>query len=82
VTWEDPDEFRRLPGYLRGATGRIVGQCGVWRHPRGHGSAAEPSEPEPVYTVEFSLTDVFGGSCGGGRVYTDLWLRYLRPAPD
>lgn len=80
MTCADPDEFRRLPGYLRGATGTVVSLCGVWRHPGDYRSGAAPSEPEPVYTVEFSLSDVFGSAYGGGRVFTDLWLRYLEPA--
>ncbi len=74
----DPDEFRRLPGYLRGATGEVVAQCGLWPHPVGR-RRERPGEPEPVYTVQFDVATLFGHGHGEARVLADLWLRYLEP---
>jgi hypothetical protein len=84
VTSSDPDEFRRVPSYLRGCTGEVVALCGEWRHPVVRRGAPAPDslsdrEREPVFTVAFALSDVFGEQCGSAKVYADLWLRYLEP---
>ncbi len=78
----DPDEFRRVPAYLRGATGEVVAECGLWPPPAGRHHHDQPREPEPVYTVQFEMADIFGRKHGDARIYADLWLRYLEPVRE
>ena len=73
----DPDEFRRVPGYLRGQVGVVVGECGEKPLPVGYGSGEVLREPEPVLTVRFAAADVFGSTGAGAHIHADLWLSYL-----
>ena len=81
VSRADPDEFRRVPGYLRGQVGVVVDECGDRPLPVGHGAGEVLRDPEPVVTVRFAVADVFGpagGDTGGGaHVHADLWLSNL-----
>ncbi len=77
----DPDEFRRVPGYLRGQVGVVVGECGDRPRPVGHGAAAGPREPEPVLTVRFDAARVFGPPAAGSSLHADLWLGDLEVLP-
>ena len=77
VSRADPDEFRRVPGYLRGHVGVVVGECGDRPLPVGHGAGEVPREPEPVLTVRFRATEVFGATGEGVHVHADLWLSDL-----
>jgi nitrile hydratase len=74
VSAVDPDEFRRVPGYLRGQVGVVVGECGDRPRPVGHGAAEVPREPEPVLTVRFDAVRVFGPAGAGTSLHADLWL--------
>ena len=71
----DPPHHTRLPRYARGAVGTVVELTG-W-HPladdRARGMAAAP---EPVYTVRFPATELFGE--GDHSVTVDLWESYLQ----
>jgi nitrile hydratase subunit beta len=72
VSRADPDEFRRVPGYLRGHVGVVVGECGD--RPRPAGFRGVPGDPEPVLTVRFSAVEVFGATGEGASLHADLWL--------
>jgi nitrile hydratase len=66
-----------LPRYARGAAGTVVEMQG--RHPLPDlRSRCLPAEPEPVYTVAFAASELFGK--GDHTVTVDLWQSYLRPA--
>lgn len=70
-----PASHHRCPRYLRGAAGEVERICGTDAHP-GDG------RPEPVYTVRFTSTDLFGPpdpdrDAPPHRLYIDLWERYL-----
>ena len=76
VSAADPDEFRRVPGYLRGQVGVVVGECGD--KPLPVGRARRPKgDPEPVLTVRFDAASVFGATGAGSYLHADLWLSYV-----
>jgi nitrile hydratase subunit beta len=75
VSRVDPDEFRRVPGYLRGHVGVVVGECGDRPVPAGFRGV--PGDPEPVLTVRFAAAAVFGATGEGAHVHADLWLTDL-----
>jgi nitrile hydratase len=75
VSRADPDAFRRVPGYLRGHVGVVVGECGD--RPRPAGFRGVPGDPEPVLTVRFPAAEVFGATGEGAHVHADLWLTDL-----
>ena len=77
VSSVDPDEFRRVPGYLRGQVGVVVGECGDKPLPVGHGVGEVFREPEPVLTVRFEAERVFGATGAGTYLHADLWLSNL-----
>ncbi len=78
VSPADPDEFRRVPGYLRGQVGVVVGECGD--RPRPAGFRGTPGGAEPVLTVRFAADDVFGATGAGAHLHADLWLGDLEDA--
>lgn len=73
----DPDEFRRVPGYLRGQVGVVVAHRGDRPLPAGHAAREVPREPEPVLTVRFDAARVFGPTGDGARLHADLWASDL-----
>lgn len=75
VSLGDPDEFRRVPRYLRGHVGVVVGECGD--RPLPAGFRGVPGAPEPVLTVRFGAADVFGATGEGAALHADLWLTDL-----
>ena len=77
----DPDEFRRVPGYLRGQVGVVVGECGDKPLPVGHGVGEVLRAPEPVLTVRFDAGEVFGATGAGSYLHADLWLSNLEEVP-
>jgi nitrile hydratase subunit beta len=77
VTADDPDEFRRVPGYLRGQLGGVVAECGERPLPVGHGAREVFRDPEPVLTVRFDGGQLFGETGTGTHVHADLWLTNL-----
>ncbi len=77
VSAADPDEFRRVPGYLRGQVGRVVGECGEKPLPVGYGAGEADRSPEPVLTVRFDAARVFGPTGAGAALHADLWLSNL-----
>lgn len=77
----DPEEFRRVPGYLRGQVGVVVAECGTRPLPVGHGAREELRDPEPVLTVRFDAADVFGPPGDGSSLHADLWVSHLEVVP-
>ena len=77
VSADDPDEFRRVPGYLRGQVGVVVGECGSKPLPVGFGVGEAFREPEPVLTVRFDAAQVFGSTGAGSHLHADLWVSNL-----
>jgi nitrile hydratase len=69
----DPDGHTRLPRYVRGHVGEVVGVRGPWALPdlvvRG------VTRREPVYAVRFAAAELWGA--GSHSVTLDLWESYL-----
>jgi nitrile hydratase len=67
----------RLPGYLRGKTGVIERYNGYYDI-HDHERSDEPQPPaEPLYSVGFDSTDVWGEQAEPGRIVADLTESYL-----
>jgi nitrile hydratase len=70
----EPDKHHRVPRYVRGVVGTIDAVCGQ------HHVSGLPDQPiEPLYTVRFSSTDVWGPSSTEPpfAVFVDLWQSRL-----
>ena len=81
VSAADPDEFRRVPGYLRGHVGVVVAECGDRPLPVGYGQGEAFRAAEPVLTVRFDAEQVFGATGAGSHLHADLWLSNLEEVP-
>ena len=75
----DPPHHCRLPRYVRGARGVVVESQGS--HPLPDDRARGlPTVPEPVYTVRFRASELFGR--GDHAVTVDIWESHLSPVPE
>lgn len=71
----------RLPGYIAGHTGRILALRGFFPQNDTLAMTGE-IRPEPLYTVAFSATELWGrGADPRDSVTCEAWESYLRPAP-
>jgi hypothetical protein len=77
TTREDPPHHTRVPRYIRGAVGVIVEPQGEHPLPDNR-SRGIPTDPEPVYTVVFPASELFGD--GDHRVTVDVWATHLEEA--
>ncbi len=69
----------RIPGYVRGKTGVVVGKSPVSPFPDA--SAHAMAAPlEPTYQLRFLSGDLWPGNCESSHVYVDLFQSYLEPA--
>ncbi|MDX2378914.1 MAG: nitrile hydratase subunit beta [Acidimicrobiia bacterium] len=76
-----PPIHHRCPRYVRGATGTVERVVGGDIVPAPPGS---DRVVEPIYTIEFSASELFGEADheqGSHTVLIDLFERYLEPAP-
>jgi nitrile hydratase len=73
----DPPHHTRLPRYARGAAGTVTDLLGSYPLP-DRSARRLAAEPEPVYAVAFTATELFGE--GDHTVTIDLWESYLQPA--
>ena len=71
----DPDHHTRVPGYVRGHTGRVVVALGRWQLPDDSARGITPPRIETCYAVRFSAADLWG--TGDHTVTVDLWESYL-----
>lgn len=71
-----PTGHTRLPAYVRGHPGEIVGYHGV--QALDDATAHDLNIAEPLYTVRFQLSDLFPERAGcSDRVHLDLWESHL-----
>ncbi|BCH61978.1 SH3-like domain-containing protein [Agrobacterium vitis] len=73
----NPTTHTRLPRYVRGKTGTIMMDHGVFVTPDtvAHGLG---EHPQHLYNVVFSGDELWGGNASAkDKVYIDLWDDYL-----
>jgi nitrile hydratase len=66
----------RMPGYIRGKTGVVVGESPVYPFPDAHAHAVE-AEDEPTYDVRFRSEDLWSNSADTALVHVGVFQSYL-----
>ena len=74
-----PPTHTRCPRYVRGRTGVIERDHGVFIFPDTH-AHGQGLKPQHVYAVRFEAEELWGSANQGGAVYVDLWDDYLELA--
>ena len=76
----NPLGHTRVPRYIRGRSGTIERDHGVFIFPDTH-AAGTGKSPQHVYSVRFEAREVWGpDSASSDAIYIDLWDDYLDPA--
>ncbi len=75
----NPSGHTRLPRYVRGKTGVIVRDWGVFVFPDTNAHHAG-TKPQHCYSVSFDARELWGKPANSReRLYIDLWEDYLEP---
>ena len=71
----------RMPGYIRGKTGVVVGVSPAYPYPdaHAHGVAAEA---EPTYDVRFRSADLWPEDAEEALIHVSVFESYLETCPD
>lgn len=69
----------RMPGYIRGRTGTVVGESPAYPFPDAHAHALE-SQDEPTYDVRFRSQDLWPNSADAALVHVGVFQSYLEHA--
>ncbi len=69
----------RMPGYIRGTTGVVVGVSPAYPFPDAHAHGV-PSEDEPTFDVRFRSEDLWPGSADPALVHVGVFQSYLERA--
>ena len=81
VRVDSPSGHYRTPTYIQGKTGVVVDSCGRFRNPESlaHGGSGLPEQP--LYRVEFALTEVWDRYQGsrGDKIVVDIYEHWLDP---
>jgi nitrile hydratase len=76
----NPEGHTRLPRYVRGRTGTIARDHGVYVFPDTN-ALFLGEKPQHVYSVRFAARELWGDAASPrDAVYLDLWDDYLEPA--
>ncbi len=77
-----PRGHTRQPRYVRGRTGTVVEDFGVYALQDSDATGQQPGDrPQRVYSVRFEARELWGDrAVAGDSVYVDLWEDYLEPA--
>lgn len=71
----------RMPGYVRGKTGVVVGVSPAYPFPDAHAHGV-PADDEPTYDVQFRAESLWPDSSDAARVHVGVFESYLeRAAP-
>ena len=70
----------RMPGYIRGRTGTVVGESPAYPFPDAHAHALE-SQDEPTYDVRFRSQDLWPNSSDPALIHVGVFQSYLERAP-
>ncbi len=76
-----PDHVRghhRMPAYIRGKTGTVVGQSPAYPFPDAHAHGVI-ADDEPTYDVRFKSTDLWPDACDEAMVHVGVFESYLSP---
>ena len=71
----------RMPGYVRGKNGVVVGISPPYPFPDAHAHGIE-AEPEPTYDVRFRSEDLWPGSAEPALVHVGVFESYLERATN
>ena len=75
----NPSGHTRLPRYVRGKSGVVARDWGVFVYPDTNAHRAG-TKPQHCYSVAFDARELWGKSANSHeRVYIDLWEDYLEP---
>lgn len=66
----------RMPGYIRGKTGVVVGESPVYPFPDAHAHGVE-SQDEPTYDVRFRSEDLWPNSADPALIHVGVFQSYL-----
>jgi len=69
----------RLPGYVRGKVGTVVGESPAYPFPDAHAHGV-PAEDEPTYDVRFHAGDLWPNGCDPALVHVGIFQSYLERA--
>ena len=69
----------RMPAYIRGKTGLVVGISPPYPFPDAHAHGV-PAEDEPTYDVRFRSEDLWPGSADSALVHAGVFESYLERA--
>jgi nitrile hydratase len=69
----------RMPGYIRGKSGAVVGISPAYPFPDAHAHGV-PAEDEPTYDVRFRSEDLWPGSADSALVHVGVFQSYLERA--
>jgi nitrile hydratase len=69
----------RMPGYIRGKEGVVVGESPPYPFPDAHAHSVE-SQDEPTYDVRFRTEDLWSNSADKALVHVGVFQSYLEPA--
>ena len=69
----------RLPAYIRGHVGIVVGESPPYPFPDAHAHGV-PAEDEPTYDVRFRSEELWPGACDPALVHVGVFQSYLEPA--
>lgn len=76
----NPVGHTRIPRYVRGRTGVIDRDHGVYVFPDTH-AQGEGTKPQHCYSVRFTAQELWGPEASASdSLYVDLWDDYLEPA--
>ena len=66
----------RMPAYIRGKTGTVVGESPAYPYPDAHAHAMA-AEDEPTYDVRFRSEDLWPNSADSALVHVGVFQSYL-----
>jgi nitrile hydratase beta subunit len=69
----------RLPGYIRGKTGVVVGESPAYPFPDAHAHGIE-AQDEPTYDVRFRSEELWPGGADAALVHVGVFQSYLERA--
>jgi nitrile hydratase subunit beta len=69
----------RMPAYIRGKCGVVVGESPAYPFPDAHAHGVEATD-EPTYDVRFDTTELWPDSADRAFVHVGVFQSYLEPA--